>query len=133
MRGRKANTIQNLQRRRDAELALTRENNPITWLDFLKQVSHLNDHLVAELNDQFHANGDRVDDPRITLDHDDALQNCIRCQLEITQRFHLECGDVNVCERCIVYLKANQPAFCPNVECGEAILPTTNARPIVIR
>ena len=103
------------------------------WLDFLKQVSHLNDNVVAELNDQFHANGDRVDDPRITLDPNDGLQNCICRKLEINQIFYLKCGDVNVCEQCIVYLKANQPAFFPNVECGLPIVLTTIARPIVIR
>ena len=134
VRGRKAETARNLQRRRDAEIELTREKNPITWQQFLHKVSHTNDSLLTELNDQFHGNADRVDDPRIELDpNDDIRQTCVRCQLDIDQRFVLDCGDVNVCGPCIQHLKNNQPSICPNDGCDVPILPSTNARPIVIR
>ena len=134
VRGRKVHTARNLQKRRDAELELTREKNPITWLQFLKKVSHTNDSLLTELTDQFRGNGDRVDDPRIVLDPtDDIRQTCVRCQLNIDQRFVLDCGDVNVCGPCIQHLKNNQPSICPNEGCDVPILPSTNACPIVIR
>ena len=127
VRGRKKKTTENISKRRNAEVQLLQDGD---WLAFLGRVSHTNDRLIDDLNQQFHNNGDQVDDPRIEVEIEANVYDvCVRCSLPIEIKWTMfPCGDTNVCARCISTLQSNPPAICPNADCGMEIIQAAQQR-----
>ena len=128
VRGRKQRTIDNLEVRRAYEIEL--ENGRITWFEFLGHVSYMSDDLISNLQNRFHENGNRVDDPRVVIDPDDINgdSTCVNCHFEIEEKAVLNCGDDNVCLECIKFIQDNPPSICPNDSCGETITRVSKIR-----
>ena len=92
-------------------------------MEFLKIVSHTNDSITNELQQQYTENGNEVYDGNdLDFDINDRGQNtCIKCDLRIYEKHMLyPCNDTNVCLVCITDIQEtfSQPQ-CPNQDCGQ--------------
>ena len=117
---RKPKTLKNLEIRKTAEKKL---KEGLDWMEFLKIVSHTNDSLTNQLNQQYTENGDEVYDGHdLDFDINDKGQNtCIKCDLKIYEKYMLyPCNDTNVCLVCIKDIQKIFPQpQCPNQDCGQ--------------
>ena len=117
---RKPKTLKNLEIRKTAEKKL---KEGLDWMEFLKIVSHTNDSLTNQLNQQYTENGEEVYDGHdLDFDINDKGQDtCIKCDLKIYEKHMLiPCNDTNVCLVCIKDIQETflQPQ-CPNQDCGQ--------------
>lgn len=117
---RKPKTLKNLEIRKTAEKKL---KEGLNWMEFLKIVSHTNESLTNELQQQYSENGEEVYDGHdLDFDINDRGQNtCIKCDLKIYEKYMLvPCNDTNVCLVCITDIQESFPhqPECPNTDCG---------------
>jgi hypothetical protein len=117
---RKPKTLKNLEIRKTAEKKL---KEGLDWMEFLKIVSHTNDSITNELQQQYTENGNEVYDGNdLDFDINDRGQNtCIKCDLRIYEKHMLyPCNDTNVCLVCITDIQESFPEpKCPNQDCGQ--------------
>ena len=125
-RGQKEVTKRNLTIRRNAEKRLMypkKEEERITWRQFLGIVSHTTDSLTEDLSEKFHDNGDQLlDDHQIFYDPNDVgVGSCTNCKLHIYKTVGIiPCGHKHLCSHCVDDLIKNAKN-CPNSACGKKV------------
>ena len=125
-RGQKKVTKRNLTIRRNAEKRLMypkKEEERITWRQFLGIVSHTTDSLTEDLSKNFHDNKDQLlDEHQIFFDPNDVgVGSCTNCKLHIYKTVGLiPCGHNHLCLHCVDDLIKNAKN-CPDSECGRKV------------
>ena len=101
-----------------------KEDERITWRQFLGIVSHTTDSLTEDLSKKFHDNGDQLlDDHQIFYDPNDfGVGSCTNCKLHIYKNVGIiPCGHNHLCSHCVDDLIKNAEN-CPHSSgCGKKV------------